>query len=69
MTRFYCDRCAAEVESPDELIEIVVEGRERPNLANWTVRNEMCRPCFDGVKETIANLLGEETKKKSRRSA
>jgi len=71
MVRFYCDRCNAEVEGPDELIEVSVESRERPSLAGWTVRSEMCRPCSDSVKEAMTNLLGsnDEAKRKPVRRA
>ena len=71
MVRFYCDRCNAEVEGPDELIEVSVESRERPSLAAWTVRSEMCRSCFDSVKEAMTNLLGsnDEAKRKPVRRA
>jgi hypothetical protein len=71
MTRFYCDRCNAEVEGPDDLVEVVVEGRERPNLAAWSWRSEMCRPCYDGFKEALAGLvnLSDESKRKPVRRA
>ena len=71
MVRFYCDRCNAEVEGPDELIEVSIESRERPSLAAWTVRSEMCRSCYDSVKEAMTNLLGsnDEAKRKPVRRA
>ena len=72
MMRFYCDRCGTEVEGPDDLLEVVIEGRERPNLANWIVRSETCRTCFEAVREAITSLMGsgDDTKKKpGRRTA
>lgn len=71
MVRYYCDRCNAEVEGPDDMIEIAIEGRERPNLALWSSRAEMCRACFDQVKDQIAAALGaaDEAKRKPVRRA
>lgn len=71
MVRFYCDRCNAEVESIDDLIEVVVEGRERPNLAAWSLRAEMCRGCYDSVRESINTLVNvsDESKRKPVRRA
>jgi hypothetical protein len=71
MVRFYCDRCNAEVEGPDDLVEIAVESRERPSLAAWNWRAEICRSCYDGVKEAMSNLFGsnEEAKRKPVRRA
>ncbi|MGH7819900.1 MAG: hypothetical protein ACREQ9_09015 [Candidatus Binatia bacterium] len=72
MVRFYCDRCNAEVDGPDDLIEVVFEGRERPNLAAWSWRSEMCRSCYEALKESVGTLVGssEEGKRKPvRRSA
>lgn len=71
MTRFYCDRCGAEVEGPDDLIEITAESHERPSMSSWGCRAEMCRTCFDAAKEGVIQLLGtaDDAKKKSRRSS
>ena len=72
MVRFYCDRCATEVDGPDELIEIVVEGRERPNIATWSCRSEACRPCFESMRESVGSLFGapdDGRRKPVRRSA
>jgi hypothetical protein len=71
MVRFYCDRCNSEVEGPDDLIEIAVEGRERPTLAAWNWRAEMCRNCYDAMKEAMTNLLGssDDAKRKPVRRA
>jgi hypothetical protein len=69
MVRFYCDRCGMEVEGPDDLIEVVAEGRERPNLAAWSCRSEVCRGCYDALKEAVGALFGtaEEGKRKALR--
>jgi hypothetical protein len=56
MVRFYCDRCNTEVEEPDDLIEVSVESRERPTLAAWSARSEMCRGCYDSVREAMTSL-------------
>jgi len=71
MVRFYCDRCSAEVEGPDDLVEVSVESRERPTLAAWSARAEMCRGCYDSVREAMTNLLGskDEAKQKPVRRA
>ncbi len=71
MVRFYCDRCNGEVEGVDDLIEVMVESHERPSSSAWSLRSEMCRPCFDGLKEGITNLFGsaEDSKRKSVRRA
>jgi hypothetical protein len=71
MVRFYCDRCNAEVDGPDDLVEIIVESRERPTLAAWSARSEMCRSCYESVREAITSLLGskDEAKQKPVRRA
>ena len=60
MVRFYCDRCNAEVDGPDDLLEVSVESRERPTLAAWSARSEMCRNCSDSIREAITSLLGSK---------
>jgi hypothetical protein len=71
MVRFFCDRCNTEVEGPDDLIEVATESRERPSLSGWSSRTEMCRACFDGVKEALIALFGpnDEAKRKPVRRA
>jgi hypothetical protein len=71
MVRFYCDRCNSEVEGPDDLVEVNVEGRERPSLSGWTFRSEVCRSCYDGLREAMTNLFesNDETKRKPVRRA
>jgi hypothetical protein len=71
MVRFYCDRCNTEVDGPDDLVEVCVESRERPTLAAWGARAEMCRSCYDSVREGMTNLLGskDEAKQKPVRRA
>lgn len=70
MVRFYCDRCNTEVDGPDDLIEIAIEGRERPSSGGWSWRSEMCRPCYDAFKEAVGALAGsDETKRKPIRRA
>ena len=71
MVRFYCDRCNAEVEGPDDLVEVIVEGRERPSLSGWSSRAEVCRNCYEGLREAVTNLLGptDDAKRKPVRRA
>lgn len=71
MVRFYCDRCNTEVEGPDDLIEVAVEGRERPSVAAWNWRAEVCRACYENLREAMTNLLGssDESKRKPVRRA
>jgi hypothetical protein len=71
MVRFYCDRCNAEVDGLDDLVEIRVESRERPTLAAWSPRSEMCRSCYESVREAMTTLLGskDEAKQKPVRRA
>ena len=69
MVRFYCDRCNAEVENPDDLIEVVAEGRERPNLSAWSRRAEVCRSCYGSLKDSFETLFGavEDSRRRSGR--
>jgi hypothetical protein len=71
MVRFYCDRCNAEVDGPDDLVEVSVESRDRPTLAAWSARSEMCRSCYESVREAMTTLLGskDEAKQKPVRRA
>ena len=71
MVRHYCDRCNAEVEGPDDLVEIVIEGRERPNYAAWNLRSDLCRTCYETAREALTAALGtgDETKRKTVRRA
>lgn len=71
MVRFYCDRCGSEVEGPDDLIEVTIESRERPSLAAWNSHAELCRNCYDSVREAVMNVLGssEDAKRKPVRRA
>jgi hypothetical protein len=71
MVRFYCDRCNAQVDEPDDLVELRAESGERPTLAAWSVRSEMCRSCYDSVREAMTSLLGskDEAKQKPIRRA
>jgi hypothetical protein len=71
MVRIYCDRCNTEVEGPDDLVEVCVESRERPSLAAWSARAEMCRSCYDTIKESMTALFGsnDEAKRKPVRRA
>jgi hypothetical protein len=66
MVRFFCDRCAAELEGPDDLVEVVAEGRERPSLAAWSLRSEVCRTCYESLRESMTALFesSEEGKRK-----
>jgi hypothetical protein len=66
MVRFYCDRCNAEVEGPDDLVEVSVESRERPTLNAWSARSEMCRSCYDSIREAITSLLGSKDEAKQK---
>ena len=72
MVRFYCDRCNTELEGPDDLVEIVAEGRERPNLAAWSRKAEVCRGCYEALKESFAALFApveDNRRRASRRGA
>jgi hypothetical protein len=43
----------------------------RPTLAAWSARAEMCRGCYESVREAMTNLLGskDEAKQKPVRRA
>jgi hypothetical protein len=69
MVKFLCDRCNTEVESPDDLIEIAIEGRERPSLAGWTWRAETCRACYESLKDAITALVDDTRRKPVRRAS
>jgi hypothetical protein len=66
MVRFYCDRCNAQVDEPDDLVELSAESRERPMLAAWSARSEMCRSCYDSVREAITSLLASKDEAKQK---
>jgi hypothetical protein len=66
MVRFYCDRCSAEVEGPDDLVEISIEARERPSVSGWSWRSEVCRTCYESLREAMTNLLGSSDEAKRR---
>jgi hypothetical protein len=74
MVKFFCDRCGAEVENLDALLEFLIEASERPNRAVWSWRAEVCQECYEAMKEDINNRIVvppviEETRKRNVRKA
>ncbi len=72
MVKFFCDRCGAEVENLDALLELSIDVTERPNRSLWTWRSEVCRECYDLLKEEINSRIiappaAEENKRKGAR--
>jgi DNA-directed RNA polymerase subunit RPC12/RpoP len=72
MVKFFCDRCGAEVENLDALLELSIDVTERPNRSVWNWRAEVCRECHDTFKEEIqtriiAPPVVEENKRKGAR--
>ncbi len=69
MIKFFCDRCLAEVEGTDSLVEFGVEVTARPNLLVWGWRAEVCRDCYEVMREEVtsgvASFSSEEGKKRS----
>lgn len=53
MVKFFCDRCGAEVENLDGLLEFSIEVNERPNRSVWSWRSEVCQECYESLKEEI----------------
>jgi hypothetical protein len=74
MVKFFCDRCGAEVENLDALLEISIDVTERPNHSVWSWRSEVCQDCYDTMKEDINNRIiappvVEDNKKRGTRKA
>lgn len=74
MVKFFCDRCGAEVENLDLLLEFSIDVTERPNRSVWSWRTEVCQECYDLMKEEINSRIiappaVEENKKRSARKA
>ncbi|HXG22198.1 MAG TPA: hypothetical protein VNN62_24410 [Methylomirabilota bacterium] len=74
MVKFFCDRCGAEVENLDALLEISIDVTERPHHSVWSWRSEVCQDCYDTMKEDINNRLiappvVEDNKKRGARKA
>ena len=72
MIKFFCDRCQAEVEGMDALVEFSVEVTERPNLSVWGWRAEVCRNCYEAMREEVTSRLAsfsfeKDTKRSSLR--
>lgn len=74
MVKFFCDRCGAEVEQLDELLDFSIEVNERPNHSIWNWRAEVCRSCYELLREELHQRLSapatvEESRKKAVRKA
>lgn len=74
MVKFFCDRCGAEVENLDALLEFSIELNERPNRSVWNWRAEVCRACCETLKTEIHQRIvsppaSEENRKKPSRKA
>jgi hypothetical protein len=74
MVKFFCDRCGVEVENLDGLLEFSIDVTERPNHSVWSWRAEVCRDCYDVMREDIntritAPPVVEENKKRGARKA
>lgn len=75
MVKFFCDRCRAEVENLDALLEFSIEVNERPNRSMWSWRAEVCQDCCETLKGEIHQHIvappptSEENRKKPTRKA
>jgi hypothetical protein len=75
MVKFFCDRCSAEVENLDALLEFAIDVTERPNQSVWSWRSEVCHDCYETLKEEVYHrilappLVEENRKKPARRAA
>ncbi|MBI3245920.1 MAG: hypothetical protein HYZ50_05380 [Deltaproteobacteria bacterium] len=70
MVKFFCDRCGAEVEQLDELLDFSLEVNERPNHSIWNWRAEVCRGCYELLKEELhQRLIAPATVEESRKKA
>jgi hypothetical protein len=72
MVKFFCDRCSAEVENLDALLEFSIDVTERPNQSVWSWRSEVCQDCYESLKEEvhiriIAPPVVEESRRRSSR--
>ena len=57
MVKVFCDRCNAEVENLDALLNFSIEVTEQPNRSAWTWRAEVCQDCFESMKDEITSRL------------
>jgi hypothetical protein len=75
MVKFFCDRCGAEVENLDALLEFSIDVTERPNQSVWNWRAEVCQDCYESLKEEIHTriiappMVEENRKRPARRVA
>ena len=69
MVKVYCDRCNAEVDSLDALLQFSIEVTEQLNRTAWSWRAEVCQACFETMKEEITVRLSppSDDKKKGNR--
>jgi len=57
MVKVFCDRCNAEVDSLDALLNFSIEVTEQPNRSTWSWRAEVCQECFETMKEEISSRI------------
>jgi hypothetical protein len=74
MVKFFCDRCGAEVENLDALLELSIDVTERPNHSVWSWHTEVCRECYELLKEEINTRImsppvAEENRRRGARKA
>jgi len=67
MVKFFCDRCLAEVEGIDSLVEFAVDVSERPNRPLWGWRAEVCRNCYEAMREEIISRIASFSSEEGRR--
>jgi len=68
MVKFFCDRCLTEVESMDSLVVFTIDVAERPNRPVWNWQGEVCRDCYEAMREEISSRVlsfaSEEVRKR-----
>jgi len=60
MVKVFCDRCNAEVENLDALLNFSIEVTEQPNRSAWSWRAEVCQDCFQSMKEEISSRIAAQ---------
>lgn len=69
MVKFFCDRCLAEVENMDSLVVFTIDVTERPNRPVWNWQSEVCRDCYEAMREEIGSRVLSFASEEGRRRA
>ena len=69
MVKFFCDRCLTEVEGIESLVEFSIDVTERPNRPVWSWRAEVCRNCYEAMREEVASRIASFSSEEGRKRA